>query len=289
MIKIKKSRLLLGLYIAVILAFFLYRGFPSEGIKNYVAYQLSQISPQIEVTIDRIAPALPPGLQLYNVDLYHQEQVWGSFENVKIRPHLFSLFGSQKAFTFTADAYAGQIKGNAEIETNSPIAQMAVDATLFGIQVQDVEALQVLSDYDISGILEGIFAFKSEARNQNLTGTLSLSDVRVELIIPLFDQGVLTFNDVTADVVLKNNNLTIQNCRLEGKQLDASVTGSILLNRDFSRGVLNLDAIVTPHHMLLAVVNESLPFAFLKGAKGKDNGFKFKIRGSTDAPQFSLN
>jgi hypothetical protein len=55
MIKIKKSRLLLGLYIAVILAFFLYRGFPSEGIKNYVAYQLSQISPQIEVTIDRIA------------------------------------------------------------------------------------------------------------------------------------------------------------------------------------------------------------------------------------------
>jgi len=288
MIKIKKSRLLLGLYIAVILVFFLYLGFPSDRIKNYVVYQLSQISPQIEVTVERIAPALPPGIRLYNVDLYHQAQVWGRFENIKIIPHLFSLLGSQKAFTFTADAYTGKIKGNAEIETNSPIVQTAVDTTVSGLQVRDVEAIQAVSEYDISGILDGTFAYKADARNQTLTGNLSLSDVRVELVVPLFNQGYLAFNDVTADVVLKNNNLTIENCLLEGNQLDARVSGSIMLNRSFSQGVLNLEATVTPHHILLAAVKKSLPFVFLKGGKGNDKGFRFKIRGTTDAPEFSL-
>jgi type II secretion system protein N len=289
MIKLTKNRLLLVLYVIVILAFFLYRGFPSDSFKTYVAYQLSQISPQIDVTIDRIAPAIPPGFRLYNVDLYHQDQVWGRFDNIKIRPHLFSLFGSTRAFTFAADAYAGKIEGDAEVEINSPMAQMAVNAKLFDIAVQDVEAIQVISGHDVSGILNGTFTFETEARNQNLRGNFSLRDVRVELTIPIFNQGYLTFNDVTADVKLKNNNLTIQSCRLKGQQLNASVSGSIRLIRDFSQGVLNLDAMVSPHHMLLAAVKESLPFGFLKGGRDKDKGFRFKIRGTTDAPQFSLN
>lgn len=289
MIKLTKTRLLLGLYIIVILGFFLYRGFPSNGLKNYVAYQLSQISPQIDVTIDRIAPAIPPGFRLYNVDLYRQEQVWGRFDNINIRPHLFSLFGSTKAFTFTADAYAGKIEGSAEVEVNSPVTQMAVNAILFDIQIQDMEAIQVISEHDVSGILNGALTFRSQVRNQNMTGNFSLKDVRVDLTFPIFNQGYLTFNDVTADVELKNNNLTIQNCNLKGPQLNASVSGSIRLNRDFSRGVLSLDAMVSPHHMLLAAVKKSLPFSFLKSGKDKGKGFRFKIRGTTDAPQFSLN
>ena len=117
---------------------------------------------------------------------------------------------------------------------------------------------------------------------------MSLSDVRVDLTLPLFNQGYLEFNDVTAQLVLNNYDLTIENCRLEGKQLDATVSGSIKLNRDFSRGVLNLEAIVAPHHLLLAAVKKSLPFVFLKGGKTDDKGFKVKIKGTTDAPKFSL-
>ena len=116
MAKLTKSRVFLGLYIVGLLAFFLYLGFPADSIKTYVVNQLSGLSPQIEVTIERIALALPPGIRLYNVDLYHQEQVWGRFDNIKIIPHLSSLFGSNKAFSFKANAYTGEIKGKANIE-----------------------------------------------------------------------------------------------------------------------------------------------------------------------------
>ena len=278
----------MGLYIVGILAFFLYLGFPSDSIKTFVENQLNGINPQIEVTIERIAPALPPGIRLYNVDFYHQKQVWGRFENIKIIPHLFSLFGSQKAFSFTANAYAGEIKGKAQFEKKSPVARMVVDTAFTGLQVRDVEAIQAVSEYGISGFLDGTLAYQATARNQSLKGDLSLSDVRVDLTVPLFNQGYLEFNDVTAQLVLNNYNLTIENCRLEGKQLDASVSGSIMLNRDFNRGVLNLEAIVAPHHLLLAAVKKSLPFVFLKSGKTDDKGFKIKIKGSTDAPKFSL-
>ena len=288
MAKLTKKRVFLGLYIVGLLAFFLYLGFPADRIKTYVVNQLSGLSPQIEVTVDCIAPALPPGIRLYNVDLYHQEQVWGHFDNIKIIPNLSSLFGSNKAFSFTANAYTGEIKGKANIEKNSPVGRVVVDTTIAGLRVEDVEAIQAVSEYDISGILDGTLAYQSEAPDQMLKGDLALSDVRVDLMIPLFNQGYLEFNDVTAQLVLNNYDLTIENCRLEGKQLDATVTGSIKLNRDFSGGVLNLEAIVTPHHVLLSAIKKSMPFVFLKGGKTDDKGFKVKIRGTTDAPKFSL-
>jgi type II secretion system protein N len=288
MIKLTQKRVLLGLYTIGILAFFLYLGFPSDNIKTYVVNQLNGISPEIEVAIERIAPALPPGIRLYKVDLYHQEQIWGRFENIKIYPHLFSLFGSQKAFSFRANAYDGEIKGKAEIEKNSPVVRMVVDTTLTGLQVKDMEAIQAVSAYDISGILDGTLAYQSKARDQTLKGDLSLSDVRVHLAMPLFNQDYLEFNDVTAQLILNNYHLTIENCRLEGRQLDASVTGSIKLNRDFSRGVFNLEAIVTPQDLLLAAVKKNLPFVFLNKGKTDYKGFKIKIKGTTDAPEFSL-
>ena len=286
--KLTKKKVFLGAYIVGLLAIFLYLGFPSDNIKTYVVNQLNGINPRIKVTVERIAPVLPPGIRLYRVDLYHQQQIWGRFDNIKIIPHLLSLFGSQKAFSFRADAYTGEIKGNAEFEKNSPLARLAVDTTLAGLQLKDVEAIQALSEYNISGLLNGTLEYQLNARNQTLKGNLALSDVRVDLTIPLFNQNYLEFNDVATRLVLKNNSLSIEGCRLEGQQLDADVSGSIALNRDFSRGVLNLEAIVTPHHVLLDAVKKSLPFVFRKSGKADDKGFKIKIKGTTDAPEFSL-
>lgn len=286
--KLTKKKVFLGGYIVGLLAIFLYLGFPSDNIKTYVVNQLNGINPRIKVTVERIAPVLPPGIRLYRVDLYHQQQIWGRFDNIKIIPHLLSLFGSQKAFSFRADAYTGEIKGNAEFEKNSPLARLAVDTTLAGLQLKDVEAIQALSEYNISGLLNGTLEYQLNARNQTLKGDLALSDVRVDLTIPLFNQNYLEFNDVATRLVLKNNSLSIEGCRLEGQQLDADVSGSIALNRDFSRGVLNLEAIVTPHHVLLDAVKKSLPFVFRKSGKADDKGFKIKIKGTTDAPEFSL-
>ena len=66
--------------------FFLYICFPSESIKTHLANRLSSMSPQLRVSIERLKPALPPGIRLFNVQLYHQENFWGGVDDQKILP-----------------------------------------------------------------------------------------------------------------------------------------------------------------------------------------------------------
>ena len=288
-IRLTKNRILFCIYIIGIVVFFLYIGFPSDSIKTYLVYRLSKVSPQIRVTIERVKPALPPGIRLYNVDLYHRENVWVSIETIKIIPQVLSLFGTEKAFSFSGNAYAGMLNGNAEIVSKSPVAQMEVSTILTGIQVKDVQAIQNVSEYEISGILSGKFAYKSDARNQTLRGSFTLSDCRVELAVPLFNQGHLTFKAVTADVVLNNQTLTIQRSSLVGTQMDASISGSITFDSRTGRQALHLNATITPHHVFWATLKKSPPFDIFKDSKSDAQSFPVKIRGTMDAPELSFN
>jgi len=288
MMKLSKKRIFLTAYIIGIFLIFLYLAFPSESVKTYLANQLSGINPDIRVTIERVKPALPPAVRLLKVDLYHQERFWGSIEDLKIVPRLSSLFGSETAFSFKGNAYAGRIKGNAEIESNSAVAQMSVHTTLTGIQVKDVQAIRDVSDYKISGLLDATLAYKSDVRKQTLKGTLTLSGCRVDFAAPLFNQKFFTFKDVRADVVLDNQTLTIQHCRLTGNQLDASISGSVISNRRTAKTALNLNATLTPHSILWAQLKKSPPFKLLTGGMSAGQSFSFKIRGTVDAPEISL-
>jgi hypothetical protein len=64
MLKISKNRILFGAYIITITVFFLYYLFPSESLRGYCAYRLSQISPDTRINIKDIKLAFPPGFRL---------------------------------------------------------------------------------------------------------------------------------------------------------------------------------------------------------------------------------
>jgi type II secretion system protein N len=145
-----------------------------------------------------------------------------------------------------------------------------------------------VTDYNISGILNATLAYTTDARNQTMKGTLKLSDSRLELAVPLFNQDLLTFRDVQAEVLLNNQTLTIQRCSAVGNELDASITGSIILNRGTGTKALNLNATITPHSVLLAELKKSMPLFLLKGGKSSGQDISFKIRGTMEAPEFSL-
>ncbi len=59
--KISKKSLLYAAYIIGITGFFLYYLFPSDMLKKYLEYRLSQGNPDISVTIDRVSPTAATG------------------------------------------------------------------------------------------------------------------------------------------------------------------------------------------------------------------------------------
>ena len=284
--KISKISLLYVVYIIAITGFFLYYLFPSDTLKTYLAYRLSQGNPDITVTIDRVSPVIPPGINLHDVGIVHQNEALIDLDSLKIMPGILSLFSDKSTVNFKGRVNAGTFSGQAEIGDNSGGQEIKCDGKISGIQVQGIAALQRLPAEKISGVANGNFTYASAGPNRSLEGKLTLSQCRIELNNAVFNLKSLEFRDIDTDLMLKNDTLTIKRTSDKGNQMDADLTGTIGLT---GKSALNLTVSVTPHHLLLAKIEKTLPLDFLRKKKAGKAAISFKIDGTLDEPGFSLN
>ena len=175
LMKPTKKTLLYTAYIIGITVFFLYFLFPSEAIKNYVAYKISRVNPGIRVTIDRISPVLPPGIKLHDVGIAQGNKALIDLDSVKITPGLLSFFSSTKTARFKGRVKAGSVRGWAEVGSRSDQRTEKIEGTISGVQVQGIPALKRLTDHKISGNLGGDFMIAGTGPNRSMTGKLTRS------------------------------------------------------------------------------------------------------------------
>jgi type II secretion system protein N len=288
--KPSKKTLLYIAYIVGITVFFLWYLFPSDTIKNYLAHRLSQGNPDVEITIDRISPVLPPGIKLHEVYVTHQNIAIVELENLKVMPGLSSLFSDTATVNFKGDVYEGTVSGRVEIEKGPEGGGLKIDGSIAGVQVQQISALQQLSDHEISGGLAGNFVYSGEKASRKISGNLTMNDCRLDLATAIFNQRSFDFKTVDADLALNNRSLVINGFNAAGNQLDLQVAGRIgLTNRDLTKNTLNLTGKMTPHHVFLAKIEKDVPVKLLRNKKTGKTDISFKIDGTLDAPAFSLN
>ena len=291
LIKIKPSKktLLYTAYVIGITFLFLYYLFPSDAIKGYLAYRLSRGNPDISVTISRVSPVLPPGIKLHDVGIAHRNRASIDLVSLKITPGLLSFFSSKKTASFNGRLNAGTVSGRAEIDSRDNKRAQKIEGTISGVQVQGIPALQHLSPHKISGTLDGYFMITSTEPNPSMTGKLALSNCRIEFDQPVFSQDSLGFNNIDADLALNRSTLVIKKCSARGNQLDADISGTIALKSSGRQNALNLTVSVTPHHLLLAKIENSLPVDFLQQKKAGKTAISFRIGGTVEVPNFRLN
>ena len=282
---VSRNRILIGTYIIVITFIFLYLLFPADTVRAYLSYQLSQIHPAVKVEIERVNPAFPPGLKLDNVSFYQGHTRLGKLETVRLRPGFFSLFSSETRLSFSGTGYSGNLAGNATIVSNSEITRTTVTAEISGFDLKEMAAVETLSRYKIAGRLNGTFTFSSDTANQTLESMLTLLDGEFDPASPMFEGGLLTFRQIKADLRLDNQRLAIKKCGLEGDQVDGELSGSIILNANSAKSILNLNVIIKPHQAFLAKMGKSFPVDLFKAQRGDKRGFSFKITGTGDSPR----
>ena len=286
--QIFKTRILWAIYIICAALFFFYYLFPSDAIKEYLADQIRQAHPALTVKISRVKPAFPPGLKLDRVSVYHLGQTIADLDNLRISPDILSLFLATTRLRFEGKGYGGILKGRADIIKKPPGREVMIDADLTGIQVNQIEALSAVTTHKISGNLEGTLTFKLNAPNQALTGDLTLMDGQIEFSPPVWNQNVITFDAIEAELELNSRALTINRCLLEGNQLEADVAGSINFSSRSGGKILNLSGTVKPHEALLAKLGQNIP-ELLEGSNLENQGLPFRIKGPMDSPQYSFN
>jgi len=287
--KISKISLLYTVYIIGITGFFLYYLFPSDTLKTYLAYRLSQGNPDITVTIDRVSPVIPPGINLHDVGIAHQNKALVDLDNLKIMPGILSLFSDKSTVNFKGHVNAGTFSGRAELDDRSGAQEVKGDGRISGIQVEGIPALQRLPADNIAGVLNGDFTFANVGSDRSLAGKLTLSKSKIELKKAVFNVKSLEFRNIDADLMLKNDTLTIKQTKARGNQLDADLIGTIALTGQTGKHAMNLTVSVTPHHLLLAKIEKNLPMDFLRNKKAGEAAISFKIDGTLDKPDFSLN
>jgi len=260
--KPSKKTILYAAYIIGITLFFLWYLFPSDTVRDYLAYRLGQGNPEVTVTIDRISPVLPPGIKLHAVDIVHRNRVVLEVNSLKVMPGLGSLFSDTTTVNFKGDLYEGSLSGRAEIGDPAG-GGLKIDGRVAGVQVQQIPALQQWSVHEISGGLGGNFVYTAEKTTPKLTGKLTMSACRLELANAIFNQDTFEFKKVDADLILQKQNLVINGFSAMGNQLDLKIAGQIKLdNSDFAKNALNLAGTVTPHHVFLAKIEKDIPVNF---------------------------
>ena len=287
--KISKKSIFYTIYIIVITGIFLYYLFPSETLKTYLAYRLSQGNPDVSITIDRVSPVIPPGISLHDVGIVHQNKALVDFEKLKLMPEILSLFSDKTTVNFKGYVNAGTVSGRAELDGNSGTQGVKADGRISEIQVEGIPALQRLPADKIVGVLNGDFTFAHLGPDRSLAGKLTLSKSRIELKKAVFNVKSLEFRNIDADLMLNNDTLTIKQTKARGNQLDADLTGTIALTGQTGKHAMNLTVSVTPHHLLLAKIEKNLPMDFLRNQKTGEAAISFKIDGTLDKPDFSLN
>ena len=287
--KISKKSIFYTIYIIAITGIFLYFLFPSDTLKTYLAYRLSQGNPEVTVTIDRVRPVIPPGISLYNVAIAHQNKPLVDLEKLKLMPGILSLFSDTTTVNFKGYLNAGTISGRAELDDNSGVQEVKGDGRISGLQVEGIPALQRLPADKIAGVLNGNFTFANVGSDRSLTGKLTLSKSKIELKKAVFNVKSLEFRDIDADLIVKNDTLTINQTKARGNQLDADLTGTIVLAGLAGKQAMDLSVSVTPHHLLLAKIEKNIPMDFLRNKKAGEAAISFKIDGTLDKPNFSLN
>lgn len=290
-----KKIALYALYTLVVTGVFLYYLFPSDSVRSYVAYQIHQADPTLEMTIDSAAPMLPPGLTFRSALLFRNAEPLVGAARLNVTPALTTLFGPEITLAFKGEMYEGALKGNMALDrtTQRPDPPVrALDATISGLQVGQLHALRQVPDYTVSGRLNGVVSYRLTGDGETGNIRLALTDLAVRPRTPVFNITEVVFNQVQVEAILApGRRLEIRKCSLAGPQVNGALSGAIQVANDPALSTLDLTGSLTPHPGFLADLGKEFPASLLFGnrsGKGGGNEISFRIRGTIGNPAFSL-
>ncbi len=275
------KRFLFAAYVVAVTLALLWICFPSEAVRVHAAARLVEALPGLSVEIRAARPSLPPGILLQDLRISYADKPVAVIEQIRIVPEWFSLLDEQPVFAFTGSAADGGISGSGSLADAGAGQKANLNARIEGVQLARLPAFQNIFSSRVSGRLEGLLT----GDPGGLRGKITVSDLQLDLAAPVFDLKTLAFRTLEAEIALQSKRLVLRSCRLRGNEMDAEVTGTIVLDALAGKNGLNLNGRVTPHHGFMAKMEGSLPPNFLR----RRGGLSFRVSGSLQSPGFALN
>lgn len=240
-------------------------------------------------------------MKFYKVEFLQEENPLADIESLKVMPNLLTLFKPEIRFTFKGESCKGTINGKGSVvktDNQDSVQGLMIDTDLSGIQIKEIKGIKI-SDYKVSGILDGNILYKGNDPAERAVSRLSISDCNIDLaplskkmglLAPMFNVGNFTFKNVNANItVSKDKTLQIKEFTVKGTQINGNLSGSVILKTPSEKSLLNLTGDIKPHPSFIAGLGTM--GALLKKVnqgQGGESGIPFKVTGTIENPGFSM-
>jgi type II secretion system protein N len=235
-----RAGLAYSFYVVVLGAFFVYFLFPAEAVNRYIVARAAAVRPDVRLTIDDVAPVLPPGLKLQRVTIAQNNVELLRAPEVRLYPRWLSLLGNRPSLEYTAVAGLGKIRGAASVSGSETGRQIRMDADLQSVRMEKLGMLRPFADYRLEGAISGKIRY-FKGRKQTADVRMTVSGVSVAPSRPVLGLRKLRFDNVRTEATLEERNLKVSRVTLTGEQINGELTGNVVLGRRLADSRLSLE------------------------------------------------
>jgi len=263
-------------------------------MRGYLEAAVARANPSLLLSVEKVAPSLPPGLEIMKIKLSLRERpkdVLLSSAKISIRPELLSLLQGDPKYAFDARAYKGKAQGTLHLMGNDRNAPFTTQIQLKDIDIGECAYLTSLIGHRIGGILGGTLTF-SKRSNLLIDGTgeanIRVLDGRVVLSEPILSFEKVKFTELSIKMALKDQKIDLTQVALKGREVKGTLSGTIGLKRQISRSTLDLRGKIEPLAGFLQGIGGDLnTMRYLKQYLKKGSR-SFTIKGTFGRPIFRL-
>jgi type II secretion system protein N len=280
--------LLYVLYAVIALAVFLYFRFPSELMKEILISRMNQMQPLVQLEIDNVRPTIPPGIKIEPLTVIYDNMPVLRFDSLKITPHLFSMLGHDKKFSFKGAIGDGELKGTAQMAASSSGEQVKGDLRLNRVPLKFLEILSQYPNFKPDGLLNAIVSFDSAKGGGSADINLEIAPANIALEPPLMDLKNLEFSLIKAQLAATPRMVQIRSCEASGDQIQGKLTGAVVLRQPFANSRLTLSLTAKPQPAFIADHKNDMIGGLLASGNVQKRGLIFRISGTIDNPNYVI-
>jgi type II secretion system protein N len=276
------------LYAAFALAVFLYFRFPSELMKDILIARMNQLQPLAQLETDSVRPAIPPGIKLEPLTIVYDNTPILHLDSLKITPHIFSMLGHSKRFSFKGILGDGRLKGTADLTATSSGDQIQGELRLSQVPLEFLEFLSQYPNFKPDGKMDAIISFDSTKGGGSADISLEIAPASVVLEPPMMDLKTLEFSLIKAQLAATQRRVQIRSCEATGDQLEAKLTGAVVLRQPLTDSRLTLSLTAKPQPTFIADHKNDMIGGLLASGNVQKRGLIFRISGTIDNPNYVI-
>jgi len=295
-LKMGKNKKWLGyaLYSIVLLAVLLYLRFPSGVLEDYLRTQAESAFPRYSVSIGEAEPSLPPGLKITHTSVSTKGEPRVSLlkaESLSLRPDFWSLLQGKLKISIDSRLYGGSVHGWIHFVGRNWKGPFTASLELKNLSLSEYAYLSTFLDREVSGSLAGTISYANGEKTL-LEGTgktdLRVLNGKVEFSEPLFSIESVRFDELLIRLDIKNRIIDLKQVEVKGSDVQGTLSGSIRLQREFSKSVLDLRGEVEPMAGFIKSSQEAARAMDLLKRRLKRGKLQFVVRGTLETPRVKL-